>query len=120
MIKQVKGAEEWSHIQGLLDCLLGGCEGDDTQQGAQAVEAAVREGEELLELLRQKSGGQPRARAPLLAAAELWSRLAALTQPPPVAGARAREAIVAYVEALGDRDACSYDLVQVSTRLETV
>ena len=74
----------------------------------------------LLELLRQKSGGQPRARAPLLAAAELWSRLAALTQPPPVAGARAREAIVAYVEALGDRDACSYDLVQVSTRLETV
>ena len=84
------------------------------------MEAAVREGEELLELLRQKSGGQPRARAPLLAAAELWSRLAALTQPPPVAGARAREAIVAYVEALGDRDACSYDLVLVSTRLETL
>jgi len=136
----VKGAEEWSHVKGVLDCILlehslpPPHPADSPPSPAHMCEARVSKedwdrvvalGQALVERLRSKAaeGGETRVtRTPYLAAVEHYSRLAALQDThAPAGGVEAAPlavaAILSYIEAMGDRDVCAYDLVEPLRRL---
>lgn len=132
---QVKGAEEWSHVRGVLECIfrLKGLPVLEDSGAPEAVcvskvdwEWVLKEGEGVVEKLKSKA--QTHARTPLLAAVELYSRLAALAHTTAAHSVKLEEgcsdaaplavsAMLAYIEAVGDRDVCAYDLIDPLSRL---
>ncbi|EKX49276.1 hypothetical protein GUITHDRAFT_104806 [Guillardia theta CCMP2712] len=131
---QVKGKEEWSHVRGVLDCIMkeknfpvpsnapqGGSVGGmsitiaPVENPKEDFEWIMQEGEKMIAFLIEHQTGEIKSRTPHLAAVELYTRLLAfcpahLSIHKDILG-KSIDAVYSYVEMFCTKDMCAYDLV---------